>query len=64
MADFVILANETGDLHPEEPEVDASFSLRFTNLDGEMSTPLLFPVVHDHISSFSDIEREREVVVL
>lgn len=64
MANFVILANETGDLHPEEPEVDASFSLRFANLDGEMSTPLLFPVVHDHISSFSDIEREREVVVL
>lgn len=36
MADFVILASETGDLHPEEPEVDASFSLRFANLDGEM----------------------------
>lgn len=64
MADFVILANETGDLHPEEPEVDASFSLSFTNVDGEMSTSLLFPVVQDHISSFSDIEREREVVVL
>lgn len=36
MADFVILANESGDLHPEEPEVDESFSLRFANLDGEM----------------------------
>lgn len=64
MADFVILASETGDLHPEEPEVDASFSLSFTNVDGEMSTPLLFPVVQDHIFSFIDIEREREVVVL
>lgn len=59
MADFVILANETGDFHPEEPEVDESFSLRFINLDGEISTSLLFPVFHDHIFSFNEIERER-----
>ncbi len=52
------------DVHTEELEAADTFNLSITNVDWEVSSPLLSPVVHDHLFSFTDVEREFVVLEL